>query len=50
MDRWTEQVVNHFTKCELCLTWSDVTETVVMGPSLEPRPASRDQLSFSEDG
>jgi hypothetical protein len=48
MDRWTEQVVNHFTKCELCLTWSDVTEIVVTGPSTGPLHASRDLLLVRE--
>jgi hypothetical protein len=31
------------------MTWSDVTEIVVAGPSAEPLPASR-LLSFSERG
>ena len=29
--------------------WSDVTEIIVTGPSVEPLPASRILLSFSED-
>jgi hypothetical protein len=45
----TEPSVNHFTKCELCMTWSDVTEIVVTGPSAEPLRTSRDLLSFSEE-
>ena len=44
----TEQVVNHFTKCELCLTWSDVTEIVVIGPSTGSLHASRDLLLVRE--
>ena len=46
----TEPGVNHFTRSELCLAWSDVTEIVVTGPSPEPLPASHDLLSFSEGG
>jgi hypothetical protein len=32
------------------MTWSDVTEIVVTGPSAEPPPESRDLLSFLEGG
>ena len=38
--------MNHFTRCELCVTWSDVTEIVVTGPSAEPLPAWRDRRRF----
>jgi hypothetical protein len=31
------------------MTWSDVTEIVVTGPSAEPLRTSRDLLSFSEE-